>query len=147
MKATLAHKHKIAIEYIEAAIQMFDEEKYYSSLHLSGAAEQIFHDTLLDREIDTTKTKDAKLAKSLETLYQSDHPSKESIERAMDHSKNHIKHVKKREKYIYEVCMRPNIDAFRMIRRSIKNARLCDLSLGLEINSFMARNELELHNA
>jgi hypothetical protein len=147
MKATLADKHQIAIEYIETAIKLFDENKYYSSLHLSGAADQIFHDTLLDREVEPTKTTDARLAKKLESLYQGDHPSRESIEKVMDHSKNAIKHVKRGDGYIYEVYMRPNMDAFRMIRRAIKNARLCDINLGSEVNSFMACNGLELHNA
>ena len=147
MKATLADKHEIAIEYIETAIHLFDEKKYYSSLHLAGAAEQIFHDTLLHRNVEPTKAKDARLAKKLENLYQGDNPSKASIEKAMDYSKNAIKHVKRGEEYIYQVYMRPNIDAFRMIRRSIKNASLCEIALGPKINGFMARNELELHNA
>ena len=147
MKATLSDKHEIALEYIEVAIRLFDEEKYYSSLHLAGAAEQIFHDTLLHRGVEPTKSKDSRLAKKMENLYQGDNPSKASIEKVMDHSKNAIKHVKRGEEYIYQVYTQPNIDAFRMIRRSIKNARLCEIDLGSIINSFMARNELELHNA
>jgi len=147
MKSTLADKHKIAIEYIETSIRLFDEEVFYSSLHLAGAAEQIFHDTLLHRGVEPTKAKDARLAKTLEVLYSGNHPSKASIEKVMDHSKNSIKHVKRGDDYIYEVSMRPNIDAFRMIRHAIKNAKLCNISMGSGINSFMNRNELDFHNA
>ena len=87
------------------------------------------------------------MAKKLENMYKGENPSKASIEKVMDHSKNAIKHVKRGDQFIYQVYMRPNIDAFRMIRRAIKNARLCEVKLSLKISNFMDRNELELHNA
>ena len=147
MKATLADKHEIAIEFLSTSLELFDREKYYSSLHLAGAADEIFADTLVDRGIEPTKSRDVRLAKKLENLYEGDNPSRESIEKVMDHSKNSIKHLRRGNEYIYEVYMRPNVDAFRIIRRAIKNARLCEIKFGTDINSFMARNELELHNA
>lgn len=143
-------KHEIAVEFLDTAIRLFDEGKYFSSLHLAGAAEEIFHDTLKDRGIEPTKETDSRLAKKLgDVQYKDSQPSRSGIEKAMDYAKNAIKHVAHNggKSYSYEVIIRPNIEAFRMIRRTIKNATLCSIVLGRSINEFMSRNERDLHKA
>ncbi len=146
MESELIHKHDIAIEFIDVSIQLYNEEKYIPSLHLAGAAEEIFHDTLIDDGSEPVKKKSARLAQSLaKPLYGIDQPKKSSIERVMDHSKNAVKHVSHRGEYVYEVRLRPQIDAFRMIRRAICNARLANTSLGRRASEFMAKNELDIH--
>jgi len=147
MKSTLVHKHEIAVEFIEEAICLFDKGKYFSALHLAGAAEEIFHDSLKDQGTEPTKEKNSRLAKKLgDVLYGDGQSSKKSLEKAMDYSKNAVKHLKNKEDYLYNVHLRPNIDAFRMIRRAIKNARLSHIALGQTVNSFMSLNERNLHN-
>ncbi|MGX9415992.1 hypothetical protein ACWU4D_01445 [Vibrio sp. WJH972] len=42
MKSSLIQKQKIAVEFIETAVELFEKGKYFSSLHLAGAAEEIF---------------------------------------------------------------------------------------------------------
>ncbi len=141
MKSIEIHKHDIAVEFIQTAISLFDEGKYLSSLHLAGAAEQIFHDTLMDKKKEPAKKISSRFAKSLgDSLHKSEQPSQSEIEINMDYAKNSIKHVEKGGEYIYFTTLRPSIDAFRMIRRAIKNARLVGLHLG-PLNSFMQRNE------
>jgi hypothetical protein len=137
------HKHDIAVEYIEVAIDLFEQGKFCSSLHLAGAAEQIFHDTLVDRNMAPTKKTRARLAKQLGSAVFKCDIAQTKIEKTMDHAKNAIKHVStdKSKAFVYEVDFDARSEAFLMIRRSITNASLCNVFIGLKMSGFMARIE------
>ncbi len=138
------HKHEIANEFLITAIDLYCAKKYLSALHLAGAAETIFHDTLCDRGITTVKRKSALLAKMMGGVFYPDNqPAVEDIERVMDYPKNAVKHVGRNGRYEYTAILRPKIESLRMIRRAIKSSRAVGFYLGRVANEFMSLNEIQ----
>ena len=147
MKSSLIQKQQIAIEFIETAVVLYEEEKYFSSLHLAGAAEEIFEAYAKDSGIEPTKSTNARLAKKLGDSTYKEHVAKKNIEWVMDYSKNAIKHATKNGEPSFDALLRPKLDAFRMIRRALKNAYLVNAKVAPQLYSFLSKNELEFNNA
>ena len=133
-------KLDIAIEFIDDAIRLYDGKRYFSALHLAGAAEEIFAAYIVESGLEPIKTKDAKAAKKLgKALYKADVSLKE-LEKIADTSKNAIKHATHKKSFDPEARVRPSVDAYRMIRRALKNADLIKAPVSPLIYGFMARS-------
>ena len=124
---------------------MFDKQKYFSSLHLAGAADEIYGDLLQSKGKTDQQTKNAMTAKKLgDAFYKNNQPPLCGLKKVANEAKNSIKHVRKGKNYQTALMTRPKIEAFRMMQRAIQNARRCRMPLGVKINGFMRKKETDL---
>ncbi|EJI1423102.1 hypothetical protein NDM58_000040 [Vibrio parahaemolyticus] len=140
MRSYSVNKLNIAVEFIDDAIRLYDDKRYFSALHLAGAAEEIFSAYAVESDLVPTKTRDAKASKKLgKALYKTD-ISLKNLEIVADISKNAIKHATRNKCFDSEAQLRPSLDAYRMIRRALKNADLIAAPVSPLIYGFMSRS-------
>lgn len=113
-------KLEVAIELLDCGIELHDRGKYFGSLHLAGAAEELFGEYL--RRLGRTSSLSAWCTEGVKLanlIAEEDAWTRETMENRLKYAKNRTKHMNASGDT--EILFDPEAEAKEILERAVSN--------------------------
>lgn len=136
-------KLKIALEYLESAVDEYDiHHRYFSSMNLAFVAEELF-----GKFVRVHTGKPDRHTKSIDLLLKVQHKfdlgfrDRKKLQKLLLNGKNSIKHMDNVDDHMAKLYYPVDVEAFWAIESAVENIKLLDLPIPDKVQSFLESYE------